>query len=173
MLIIHATQKLLNTSWLNTSLYISQPSEGQMLHSWYSRLLSTGFPGKLFVMYVHDPSLLTIVCRGKTIKGTWKEFMDRLPALLKKVGFRSSFIRNETPHIDDHVIAKTNSRSMFAHMNQMVIQLEFECSRFNSYDNISQDILEERMMDYLYQAVDKSKTYITATNYWKQRGFIG
>jgi len=91
MLIIHATQKLLNTSWLNTSLYISQPSEGQML----------------------------------------------------------------------------------AHMNQMVIQLEFECSRFNSYDNISQDLLEERMMDYLYQAGDKTNIYITATDYWKQRGVIG
>lgn len=172
MLIIHATQKLLNTSRLRASLYISQPSEGQMLHSWYCRLLSTGFQGKLLVMYVHEPSLLTIVCRGKTIKGTWDEFKNRLPGLLRKFNFLPSFIITETAHINDYLVAKTNSKSILAYMNQMVIQLEFDCSRFNSYDNISQDLLEEKMMDYLYQTGNRNNPYTTAIDYWKQQGVI-
>jgi hypothetical protein len=172
MIIIHATQKLLNTSRLKTSLYISQPSEGQMLHSWYSRLLSTGFAGKLLVMYVHEPSLLTIVCRGKTIKGIWDEFKNRLPALLKKSNFLPSSIITETAHINNYMVAKTNSKSILAHMNQMVVQLEFDCSRFNSYDNISQDLLEGKMMGYLYQTGDRNKPYITAIDYWKHQGVI-
>ncbi|HKZ66783.1 MAG TPA: hypothetical protein VJ111_10525 [Chitinophagaceae bacterium] len=55
MLIIHAVQKLLYTSRIKASLYVTQPGDGQLLHSWYARLLPSGFPGKLLVMYVHDP----------------------------------------------------------------------------------------------------------------------
>lgn|GEM_PF-5729969 len=47
MLIIHSVQKLLNTSRLEGSLYITQPNENQLLHSWYARLLASGFPGKI------------------------------------------------------------------------------------------------------------------------------
>ncbi len=34
MVIIHAVQKLLNTSRLKPSLFVSQPLEGEELHSW-------------------------------------------------------------------------------------------------------------------------------------------
>jgi hypothetical protein len=73
---------------------------------------------------------------------------------------------------NDFVVAKTDSRSMLAHMNQMVIQLEFDCSRFSSYEYISQDLLEERMMDHLYQGSNKSKSYTTAIDYWKQQSVL-
>jgi hypothetical protein len=83
-----------------------------MLHSWYCTLLATGFTGKLMVMYVHEPSLLTIICRGKTINGTWEEFRRRLPLLLKKYDFQSSFIEFETGLANGYVVSKTNSRSV-------------------------------------------------------------
>jgi hypothetical protein len=66
MIIFHAVQKLLNTSRIKPVLFVSHPNEGQQLHSWYARLLSTGLPGKLLVIYVHEPSLMTIVCKGKS-----------------------------------------------------------------------------------------------------------
>ena len=83
MIIIHAVQKLLNTGKLKPALFISQPSAGQHLHSWYAKLLSTGFRGKLLVMYVHEPSLLTVLTKGKTINSTLPQFYTRLPQLLK------------------------------------------------------------------------------------------
>lgn len=168
MLILQAAQKLLNTSRLEASLYVSQPSEGQLLHSWYCRLLPTGFPGKLMVMYVHEPSLMTIVCRGKTIKGSWEEFVHRLPLLLEKYNFQPSFILSEMAYVNGYVVGKTNSRSMLGYMNQQVMQLEYDCSKFDSYDDISQNVLEGRMMEYLYQPTDKKKPYTTAVEYWKE-----
>lgn len=167
MLIIHAAQKLLNTSRLPAVKYITKPKEDQMMHSWYARLLSSTFPGKLMVMYVHEPSLLTIVCRGKTIKGTWPEFLQRLPALMRRYYFTSSFIQKEMKEVDDFVVAKTDSRSMLAHMNQMIIQLEYDCSRFPSYDDISLDLLEDRMMDSLYAIKGKPGHFIRPSEYWK------
>ena len=172
MLIIHATQKLLNTSRLTASLHISQATEGQMLHSWYCSLLSTGFTGKLMVMYVHEPSLLSVICRGKTISGTWDEFKHRLPLLLKKFDFQSSFIESETGLADEYVVSKTNSRSILAYINQMKIHLEIYYSRFDSYDNIAQDLLEESMMNYLYQTGNKSNPYRTAIEFWKDQKAI-
>jgi uncharacterized protein DUF6933 len=172
MLILHSTQKLLNTSRLKASLYISQPTAGQMLHSWYCTLLSTGFTGKLMVMYVHEPSLLTIICRGKTINGTWDEFRRRLPLLLKKFDFQSSFIELETGLADGYVVSKTNSRSMIAFINSMRLGLEISCSNSGSYDNISQDFLEESMMGYPYQISNISGDYRSAIQYWREQKVI-
>ena len=166
MLIIHAVQKLLNTSRIQTGQYITKPADGQLMHSWYARLFSSTFPGKLMVMYVHKPSLLTVVCRGKTIKGTWPEFIERLPALLQRYHFPAAFIETEMKEANGYVVAKTNSRSMLAHMNQMIFQLEFDCSRFDSYESILLVLLEDRMMDNLYQ---KGKNgFTTAKDYWKE-----
>ncbi len=167
MLIIHAAQKLLNTSRLPAVKYITEPTEGQVMHSWYARLLSSTFTGKLMVMYVHEPSLLTVVCRGKTIKGTWPEFLKRLPALMERYHFARSFIEKEMTEANDFVVAKTDSRSMLAHMNQMIIQLEYDCSRFPSYEDISLDLLEDRMMDSLYAIKGKSGQFIRPREYWK------
>lgn len=169
MLIIHATQKLLNTSRLSTSLYISQASEGQTLHSWYCDLLPTGFAGKLLVMYVHEPSLLTIVCRGKTLAGTWEEFTHRLPMLLKKYNFQPSFIARETNYINEYVVSKTNSRSMLSYINSMKYGLEFRCKSADRYDNIQQDLLEESIMGYPYQSRINKNRYTSAIEYWKEQ----
>jgi hypothetical protein len=72
MLIIHSVRKLLNTSRLEASFYVTKPAQGQYLHSWYAGLFSSGFPGKMMVMYVHEPSLMVIICKGKTIQGAWE-----------------------------------------------------------------------------------------------------
>ena len=167
MIIIHAVQKLLNTSRLKTSLYVSKPGEGQQLHSWYVRLFSSTFRGKLFVMYVHEPSLLTIICRGKTISGTWPEFLIRLTALLKRYDLSDEFIQFEMKEMDGYVVAKTNSKSMLAHMNQMVFLLEYVCSRSSSYESILPDQLEDILMDNLYQTGNKERPYITPKEFWQ------
>jgi hypothetical protein len=124
------------------------------------------------VLYVHEPSLLTIVCRGKTIKGTWDEFRQRLPGHLKRFHFSPSFIESELALINDFVVSKTNSRSMLAHMNQIVMNLKINCIRFGNYENISQDFLEDCIMGYPYSYGGKSYRYTTAIEYWKSQKVI-
>src|SRR6516162_11094175 len=95
MIIIHSVQKLLNTSRLKAFLYISQPDKDQLLHSWYAGLVATGYTGKLLVQYVHEPSLMAVICKGKTISGTWDQFKDRLEGLLRRFEFPQAFIEGE------------------------------------------------------------------------------
>jgi hypothetical protein len=109
MIIIHGVQKLLNTSRLKPALYISEASENQHLHSWYARLLATGIAGKLMVMYVHQPSLMTILCKGRTIQTTWAEFGMRLPLLMSRFHFPKDFIELEMQEMNGYIVSKTNS----------------------------------------------------------------
>jgi hypothetical protein len=144
--IIHAVQKLLNISRLKAGQSVSEGGKGQLLHSWYAKLVNTGFSGKLLVIYVHETSLLTVLCRGKTIGSTWEEFCRRLPGVLAKVGFNEEQIRFEISQADSYVVAKTSSRSMLSYMNQMTLMLELH--EYPSYEQISLDEMEDRRLPY-------------------------
>ena len=168
MLIIHAVQKLLNTSRLKAALHISVPSDGQLMHSWYAMLIGTGFTGKLLVMYVHEPSLMLVLCRGKTIQGTWEQFRERLPALMRRSNFPPSVINKEIPFLDGYVVSKTNSKAMLAFMNQMVLNLEIHCRQSAAYDSIPLDWLEDFMMENLYGGSYSAEGYSTPKNYWQK-----
>lgn len=168
MIIIHSVQKLLNTSRLEASLYITKPNQGQHLHSWYARLLSSGFPGKMMVMYVHEPSLMVVICKGKTIQGTWESFLERLGKLLSKFQFPESFVKSELSQAEGYTVSKTDSKSMLAFMNQIIFELEYECGRFHNYDDIPLDEMEERMMDRPHQTGKTGRDYLTPLQYWQR-----
>ena len=168
MLIIHSVQKLLNTSRLEGFLYITQPNENQLLHCWYARLLASGSPGKMLVMYVHEPSLMAVICKGKTIQGTWEPFLQRLKALLARHQFPEAFIKNEMAQAEGYTVSKTNSRSLLSFMNQMAFELEDECRKAGSYESIALDDLEDRMIDRVYQFGKRLRDHRTPIDYWKQ-----
>ncbi len=119
-------------------------------------------------MYVHDPSLMCVICKGKTIQGTWEPFLERLEGLLSRFRFPNAFIKNELLQAEGYVVSKTNSKSILSFMNQMVLELDYDCRGFESYDAISLDLLEERMMDRLYQYGKKFHDYRTPLKYWQQ-----
>ncbi len=167
MLIIHSVQKLLNTSRLESCLYVSKPGPGQYLHSWYARLLSSGFVGKMMVMYVHEPSLMVVICKGKTIQGTWVTFLNRLEQLLSRFQFQASFVNSELSQAEGYTVSKTNSKSMLSFMNQLVFELEYDCRRFPNFESISPDWLEDRMMDRPHQAGKRQTDYLTPLEYWR------
>jgi hypothetical protein len=173
VLIIHSVKKLITSSRLTPALYISKADEGQKLHSWYARLLDSGFPGRMMVMYVHEPSLMAIVCKGKTIQGTMQQMPARLEVLLKRFHFPQSFIRHELALTDGYVVSKTNSKSLLSFMNQMVLELEFECSKYQSYEAILLDALEDKMMDRLYQYGRKWHDFRTPLKYWQAQTGLG
>src|SRR6478609_3387701 len=137
MIIIHAVQKLLNTSRLKAPLYISEASPSQVLHAWYARLVSTGFPGKFLVMYMHQPSGLTVLVHGKSIQSTHFYFKERLMKLMSRLGFSQEFIDREMIFQEEgFVVGKTDSKSMLSRMNQMNYQVEYQCLKATSYEEL-------------------------------------
>lgn len=172
MIVIHAVKKLLNVSRLEAPLMIPNPDPGQLMFQWYASLISTGFRGKLMIIYVHYPSLLTVICRSRTLQTSWKEFEQRINGLLIRHNFSTELIQTEIGLMKDYVVSKTNNRSMLAHMNQMIMYLEALCKRYHNYSEIQEDFLEDTMMNYLYQSGNMAKPYTTPIDYWNEKGVV-
>ena len=173
MIIIHAVQKLLNISRLKPALYISEPSEKQELHSWYAKLISTSFKGKLMIMYVHEPSLIIVLTKGKTITGTLSKFHLRLESLLRRNDFEPAFIQKEMKLIKEgYVISKTNNKSILASMNAITQNIEYRCSTFSSYDSINVDATEDAFMEWLVYDASKPYKLRRTSDYWKEKRLI-
>jgi hypothetical protein len=173
MIIIHAVQKLMNISRLKPALFISEPADQQELHSWYAKLVSTTFRGKLLVMYVHQPSLVVILTRGKTITGTMPEFCNRLKAFLNRNHFDEAFANREMEMIrQGYVISKTNSKSMIGSMNAITENIEYRCSTFIDFESIDMDDIEDAFMEWL--VYDKTKPYYLrrTSDYWREKRLI-
>jgi len=172
-IIIHAVKKLLNTSGLKAGLFITRPSEKQELHSWYAKLIPTTFTGKLLVMYVHEPSLVIVLTKGKTINGTLPEFYTRLEALLKRNCFEPGFIKKEIELAKEgHVISKTNNKSILASMNAITENIKYSCFTFQSYEAINLDAIEDSYMDWMTYDASRPHKYRCTSDYWKEKGVI-
>lgn len=142
------------------------------MHSWYAKLLSTGFAGKQLVMYVHEPSLLLVLAPGKSINTTLPSFHKRLPLLLERNHFKQEFIEHEMPLVQEgYVISKTNSRSMLARMNSITYNIELRCRMLPSYKAIELDELEDSYLDWLTQDTAPGK-YLCTRDYWAERRLL-
>jgi hypothetical protein len=161
----HATQKLLNTCRIKPVLHISQAAPDQRMHNWYVVMCGSGFTGKMLLLYVHEPSLLTVVVKGKTIATTIAAFRQQLEQLLYRYNFPPNFIETEMSLGTDYVVSKTSNKSMLAHINQMVLQVTHYNYRYPSYDDIETTVHEDIFMDWLYKSKGQ-KGYHTPLEYW-------
>jgi hypothetical protein len=125
------------------------------------------------VMYVHQPSLIVVLTKGKTITGTLQEFYLRLESLLRRNNFEPGFIKSEMKLIKEgYVISKTNSKSILASMNVMTQNIEYKCSTFSSYDSINVDAIEDAFMEWLVYDPSKRNQFRCTSDYWKEKGLI-
>ena len=171
MLHFQATKKVLNTSKINSVLYLSEPAAGQLMHNWYVALCGSGFPGKMLLLYVHEPSLLTIMVKGKTIDSTIDNFRNQLQQLLLRYESPLAFIEKEMLYTDDYVIGKTNNRSMLGNINEMILQVTTYNLKYASYSDIDTTIHENIFMDWLYKSKGL-KEYQTPFGYWRKQLYM-
>ncbi|HEU5363899.1 MAG TPA: hypothetical protein VFU62_00120 [Hanamia sp.] len=172
MIIVYATQKLLNATGLTPPMYVSEPSEGQQLHAWYAKLLSTGFAGRPLVMYVHQPSLLMVLVPGKSVNTTLLLFFSRLSALLHRNNFNREFITKEMQLVlQGYVISRTNSHSMLANINAITVNIETTCIAAPSHSQINLDSIEDSYLDWLKQDA-AAGNYVSTREYWSKRSVL-
>lgn len=172
MIIIQAVHKLLNASRLKAPLYISEPSPGQELHTWYAKLIRTCFPGQMLVLYMHKPSGLTVIVHGKTLQGTHCMFKERLLLLLRRNGFSEQFIDRELGLIaDGYVVGKTSSKQMLGRMNQLTYIIEEYCVRSPTIEDLPLTRLEDLIADNIYLNTENKK-YVDPLDYFRDLGVV-
>ncbi|MBP9690181.1 MAG: hypothetical protein KBE91_11255, partial [Bacteroidia bacterium] len=125
-MIIRATKKVLSTNKIKPE--VVDEKEVNTLNEWYVTLVSSGFAGKLFLVFVHNNSLLTVITEGKSIKQNFKTFKTRLNDLLVRSSFPAALIsqlNNAVLEID--AITTTTNRGTVARINQIVDQIKWRC----------------------------------------------
>jgi hypothetical protein len=170
MIIVRATQKLINTQRIKPEIIDLKSENISVLSEWYANTITSSFKGKSFVIYVHYPSLITVIVMGKTINKTFSEFKERLNNLLARFSFPQSFLNEELLHFNNCKITKTNSRKMLGFMNSITDQI---ISRMYTYESISEidfDEEENILMNYIHG--NKPANYFTPSLYWGNY-FIG
>jgi hypothetical protein len=119
----------------------------------------------MLLLYVHEPSLLTVLVKGKTIASTINQFRTQLSHLLQRHSFPNYFIEKELLLATDYIVGKTYNKSMLAHINQMILQVSTYNLRYTNYDEIDTALHEDIFMDWHYKGKDK-KDYCTPLKYW-------
>jgi hypothetical protein len=167
MIHLHATGKLLNLGKIDGKTLITQHEANQQLHNWYVTIIGSSFRGKMLVLYVHEPSLMTIIARGKTIRTTYPEFKIRCEKILNRYKFPENIVNRELHLINEYVIGKTTNRSTLAKINQITYLLGYWVYQYNTYADIDLDILENRMMNHL-SSNKISKDYSTPIDFFEK-----
>src|ERR1700712_5203150 len=104
MLYLHPTKKLMNFSCLKAHALLGDEMEHGTMQDWYASIAGTGFSDGYFVLYIHRPSLMTVVVKGKTIQETYDIFLARLEKLLVRFSFPKGFIATTLPKTGQYML---------------------------------------------------------------------
>ena len=115
--------------------------------------------------FIHEPSLLTVMVKGKTIVSTIDNFRNQLVQLLYRHNFPKAFIEKEMLYTGDYIIGKTSNKSMLAHINQMILQVTTYNLRYADYDEIDTSVHKDIFMEWIYKSKGQ-KDYRTPLSYW-------
>lgn len=155
-MIFRATGKVLNINRLKPDRN-DAPLHDQLPGEWYVDLISLGNPGKFALHYLHHPTKIVIIVRGRSLKKSNEEFKDRLQKFLVRNGYSELIGRFE---LDSNVeIFPTNDRGMIATMNQIKWNSESHCTTTAKIDLIDYDWIEDISINYLFRMKKTGKRY--------------
>lgn len=118
------------------------------------------------IIYVHEPSLMTILSPGKTIKSSFPYFTESLRSLLIRCEFPQSFMLRELAKMDAYSLFKTQSKPMLGHLNQLVYLVGYHCRDAGSFDSIDKEKIENICLEYLFSGILTGKEYTTSLRWW-------
>ena len=85
-MIIRATKKVLSVNRVKPIKKDIELSKG-LPGEWFVDLVSLGEQGKFALQYVHNPTRISVIVPGKSIKKGYKTFQDRVIHFLRRHGY--------------------------------------------------------------------------------------
>jgi len=162
-MLIRATQKLLKNS-KNFELAPVETQAENILSEWYADIMSSTFPGKMLIIFLHTPSNITIITEGKTLKKCYPIFLERLKNLMTRFSFPQKFIDDYYVNLHEFTLTKTNSKRVNGYFNGVKSNIDAHLFEALSYENIDFTYLENALMNALYN--NENKKYFSPTLFW-------
>jgi hypothetical protein len=151
-MIIRATRKLLNVSRIDP-LRDERPLPEQPPGEWYAHGVSQS--RRSVVHYLHIPSMVSVIVKGRSIGTTVAEVPERLERLLNRHhfgGLLGQYALNLPP-----VVLATSSRRMLGHLNQMRYHVEYHLALPEEGETVNLDHVEDTCYNYLFSAPNPIK----------------
>ena len=156
-MIIRATRKVLN---LNRIKPIKNDSElnGQLPGEWYVDLISLGKTGKFALHFLHHPTKIVVIVRGRSIKKTYSKFKIHVSEFLKRNGYKKLIQGFDLE--SELFIYSTNDRSMLAVMRDIKWNSEYQCLRYVNIESIDFEWIEDISMSNLFTTKKTGSEYL-------------
>lgn len=172
MITLRCTHKLLKLSKTKPQKEAPPILPKRPLLEWYVNVISLTFPGKSAVIYSHAPSRLTVITVGRSLKKTFPQFRLRALDLLSRIGADDAFIQMQQSAFEEHIICKTESRSMLASMNEITYLIQYNASSVDTLERLDVSNLEDYLSTHLFGSKEVGKDYFTPAEYLKGHQFV-
>lgn len=164
---LYVTKRLFNLSRLEPTDLTGPSNFGQQTQDWYVNMTSSGFAGYFFMLYVHQPSLLSVIVKGNSISATYPGFLKRLDNLVQRFGFPKKLLAAELGHGNGYHLSGIKSPSMVAHINRLADHVSYWCGKVGSYENADANELEDSIMAYPYKR--GNRIYKSPVTFWEEK----
>lgn len=156
-MIIRATKKVLNVNRIKPVKKDLELSNG-LPGEWFVDLVSLGEQGKFALLYIHNPTRISVIVPGRSIMKSFKSFQERVVDYLTRFGYEKLI-----PYFDldsQPEILTTNNRSVLGHLNQIKWDVEYHCGRVREKDNIDYTWIEDIFIDSLFTTKATGSKYL-------------
>ena len=165
MVVLRCTQKLLKRLGGETPHPSVAPTT--ILGDWYANVVSLPLRGKSVILFLNAATYLGILVPGRGSRKTIPTFQDRTVALLERLGLPAESVSREGSEMSEVVLARTESRSLLASMNDIARHLKFIAEARGSFDAINWEAQEMLLSEWPHGPL--KYTYPRAI--WLQRCF--
>ena len=155
-MIIRPTRKVLNINRLKPERN-DLPLIDTLPGEWYVDLISLGKPGKVALHYLHHPTKIVIIVKGRSLKKSNEEFTARVKQFLERHNYEHLVDRFELKGKAN--IFPTNDRGMLAVMNQIKWNSEYHCINSESPELIDFNWIEDISIDNLFTIKKTGQKY--------------
>lgn len=143
MLLLRCTQRLLKGSGI--SPLADPPAATLPLGEWYANRIPLPFRGRTAVLYTSSDTLLSVVVPGRAVRTTLPVFLERMPALLRRLDLPDAWAELHRVPTGDVAYATTASRRVLGSMNDLANQVWFDVEAYPCWEAIDWDEIEERL----------------------------
>ncbi len=125
---------------------------------WYVDLISLGRPGKTALHFLHHPTKVVVLVKGRSLRKSYAEFTNRVRNFLVRHDYEALIDRFGLS--GEFEIFPTNDRGMISTMNQIKWNSEYHCKSFEDPDIIDYDQIEDFSINYLFTSKETGKRYL-------------
>lgn len=156
-MIIRATKKVLNLNRIKPVKKDLELSNG-LPGEWFVDIVSLGEQGKFALLYIHNPTRISVIVPGRSIKKGINSFQERVTDYLTRFGYEKLIPYYELDSKPE--ILATNNRSVLGHLNQIKWDVEYRSATASDKDKIDFTRIENLFIDFLFTTKATGSKYL-------------